>query len=69
MSMLPDEFEAAGIQGSPDSQDGKVSYGGTTERQEKEKQEKQDEGFPAGSYGESSEGGEQNIIDEDAPSE
>ena len=55
------------VQGNPESTEGKVSYGGTSEEQEQQSKEK--EGFPAGSWGEGSEGGEQNILDEDLTNE
>jgi len=58
----------SGIQGDPNSVEGKASYGGTSLNNE-EKQEKENQGFPTGSYNENSEGGENNIINEDAPSE
>ena len=53
------------IEGDPESTGGKVSYGGTTG--DTDTKNKQDQGFPPGSYGESSEGGEENIIDKDSP--
>ncbi|WP_207532793.1 hypothetical protein [Desertivirga arenae] len=58
--------QPSGIEGNPESKEGKVSYGGTSE-EEHEQQKKENEGFPAGSYNESSEGGENNILDEEAP--
>lgn len=58
--------QPSGIEGNPDSKEGKVSYGGTSE-EEQEQQKKENEGFPAGSYNESSEGGENNILEEEDP--